>query len=339
MAKIRAISAREILDSRGNPTIEATVWLDSGHTGLASVPSGSSVGKTEAVELRDGDLSRFNGLGVLKAVANINELIGPKIKGLEASAQTKLDQLLIDLDGTPNKRNLGGNTTLAVSTAVLKASAASFNLPVYQYLVKKYALVKKVSQIPTPTFNIINGGKHGAGNLDFQEFHIVPATNKPYREALRIGAEVYQSLKKVLVYRNAIHSIGDEGGFAPNLFTNVEALEVILEAIKGTPYKFGIDIFFGLDVAANSFKKEKGYQIKDQPEPLTAKQFIEYFKQLHSKYHLLLLEDPLEEDDWASWTEITADLGKEVFIIGDDILVTNKVRLEKAISLKACSAI
>src|SRR3989338_6474022 len=247
MAKIKAVSAREILDSRGNPTIEATVWLDSGHTGLASVPSGASLGKNEAVELRDGDLSRFNGLGVLKAVANINELIGPKIKGLEASAQTKLDQLLIDLDGTPNKRNLGGNTTLAVSTAVLKASAASFNLPVYQYLVKKYALVKKVSQIPTPTFNIINGGKHGAGNLDFQEFHIVPASIKSYHEGLRMGEEIYQQLKNVLIQRNAIHSVGDEGGFAPNLYTNLDALEAIMEAIHGTPYRFGFEVFLGLD--------------------------------------------------------------------------------------------
>src|SRR3989338_10489351 len=264
MAKIRAISAREILDSRGNPTIEATVWLDSGHTGLASVPSGASLGKTEAVELRDGDLSRFNGLGVLKAVANINELIGPKIKGLEASYQTKLDQLLIDLDGTPSKRNLGGNTILAVSTAVLKASAASFNLPVYQYLVKKYTLIKKVSQIPTSTFNIINGGKHGAGNLDFQEFHLIPVTNKSYSDALRTGEEIYQKLGEVLTYRGAIHSVGVEGGYAPNLFTNSDALELIVEATMQGGYQSARDVFYGFDVAATTFCKGGMHTIKDQ---------------------------------------------------------------------------
>ncbi|EKD67455.1 MAG: hypothetical protein ACD_48C00392G0002 [uncultured bacterium] len=339
--KIYSINAREILDSRGNPTVETTVILDSGYRGTAAVPAGASLGKYEAVELRDGDKERYGGMGVLKAVQNVNTTLAAKLKGMDASNQTVFDKTMNDLDGTAEKKNLGANSILSISLANAVAVANHTRTPLYKYLNTLFntLLPTKVERMPTPEFNIINGGKHGAGNLDFQEFHIVPATNKPYREALRIGAEVYQSLKKVLVYRNAIHSIGDEGGFAPNLFTNVEALEVILEAIKGTPYKFGIDIFFGLDVAANSFKKEKGYQIKDQPEPLTAKQFIEYFKQLHSKYHLLLLEDPLEEDDWASWTEITADLGKEVFIIGDDILVTNKVRLEKAISLKACSAI
>ena len=339
MAKIRAISAREILDSRGNPTIEATVWLDSGHTGLASVPSGASLGKNEAVELRDGDLSRFNGLGVLKAVANINELIGPKIKGLEASDQTKLDQLLIDLDGTPSKRNLGGNTILAVSTAVLKASAASFNLPVYQYLVKKYTLIKKVSQIPTPTFNIINGGKHGAGNLDFQEFHIVPSARFNFKDSLRIGDEIYKLLGKVLTNRQAIHSIGDEGGYAPNLFTNLDALEIIMETINQTSYSFAKDVFLGLDTASDFFYKNGHYQIKDRAQPFNREELIAYYETLQRQYRLFSLEDGLEEEDWEGWQQLTERLGGQTLIVGDDLLTTNLKRVKTAISKKACNAI
>lgn len=338
---IYSIHAREILDSRGNPTVETTVVLESGYRGTAAVPAGASLGKYEAVELRDGDPKRFDGMGVLKAVENVNTTLEKKLKGTDASNQSSVDKAMLDLDGTPEKKNLGANSILSISLATAVAVANHSRQPLYRYINTLFnALIPtKFEHMPTPEFNVINGGKHGAGNLDFQEFHIVPATNKAYHEALRIGVEIYHSLKKVLAYRNAIHSVGDEGGFAPNLFTNSEALEIILDSIRETNYKFGIDVFFGLDVAANSFKKEKGYQIKDQPEPLTAKQFIEYYKQLHSKYRLLLLEDPLEEDDWESWTEITSVLGKEVHIVGDDLLVTNKSRLEKAISLKACSAI
>lgn len=340
-SKIYSIRAREILDSRGNPTVETTVVLESGYQGTAAVPAGASLGKYEAVELRDGDPKRFNGMGVLKAVENVNTILAAKLKGMDALGQAVLDKTMIDLDGAPDKKTLGANSILSISLAISLAAANHTKQPLYQYLNSFFnsLIPTKFERMPTPEFNIINGGKHGAGNLDFQEFHIVPATNKPYHEALRIGAEIYHSLKKVLAYRNAIHSVGDEGGFAPNLFTNLEALEIILDAIRETPYKFGLDVFFGLDVAANSFKKDKGYQIKDRPDPLTAKQFIEYYKELHAKYRLLLLEDPLEEDDWQSWSEITALLGNEVLIVGDDILVTNKSRLEKAIQLKACSAI
>lgn len=340
-SKIYSIRAREILDSRGNPTVETTVVLESGYRGTAAVPAGASLGKYEAVELRDGDPKRFNGMGVLRAVENVNTILAAKLKGMDALGQAVLDKTMIDLDGTPDKKTLGANSILSISLAISLAAANHTKQPLYRYLNSLFnsLIPTKFERMPTPEFNIINGGKHGAGNLDFQEFHIVPATNKPYHEALRIGAEIYHSLKKILAYRNAIHSVGDEGGFAPNLFTNSEALEIILEAIRETQYRFGIDVFFGLDVAANSFKKPRGYQIKDQADPLTAKQFIEYYKQLHSKYRLLLLEDPLEEDDWESWTQITAVLGKEVHIVGDDILVTNRSRLEKAISLKACSAI
>lgn len=338
---IYSISSREIFDSRGNPTVESTVILESGHRGTASVPSGASVGTYEALELRDGDPKRFFGMGVLKAVANVNGPIAEKLKGLDATNQGALDQALLALDGTAEKKNLGANSMLSVSIASCIASAAYAKKPLYAHVNTLFnaILPTKIERMPTPTFNIINGGKHGAGNLDFQEFHVVPATGKPYYEALRIGVEIYHSLKKILAYRNAIHSVGDEGGFAPNLSTNHEALDVILEAIKTAGYRAGVDVFLGLDVAATSFKTGKGYQIKDQPEPLTTDAFVEYYKNLHSTYKLLVLEDPLEEDDWEGWTKLTALLGAEVLIVGDDLLVTNPVRLQKAIATKACSAI
>jgi len=339
MAKIAKIRAREILDSRGTPTIETTVWLDTGHYGIASAPSGASTGKYEALELRDNDPSRFHGLGVLKAVNNVNQLIASKIIGLDPSQQTALDQTLINLDGTANKSKLGGNSILSVSEAVLKAAAASFNLPVYRYLAQKYQLVKDFKKMPNPTFNIINGGAHGAGNLDFQEFHIVPSVRFPYHEALEIGGEIYHSLEKTLQRRRAIHSVGDEGGFAPNLFTNMDALEVILEAIKQTEHKFAQDVFLGLDVAASWFYKNGRYQIKDRAQPFDRKEFIAYYIQLNREYRLFSLEDALEQDDWQGWTQLTSELSSDTLIVGDDLLSTNKSRVEKGIAKKACNAI
>ncbi len=340
-SKIYSVQAREILDSRGNPTVEATVILESGYRGTASVPAGASVGKYEAMELRDNDQKRFGGMGVLTAVKNVNTIIAAKVKGMDASDQSALDAAILALDGTPEKKNLGANSILSVSLAAAVAASNHKRTPLYRYLNEIFGKYHEIaiSRIPTPTLNIINGGKHGGGNLDFQEFHVVPATNKAYSDALRIGAEIYQSLKKVLIYRNAVHSIGDEGGFAPNLLTNLDALEIILEAIRETPYRFGLDVFLGLDTAANSFKVERGYQIKDKPEVMSGKDLIAYYKDLNKKYRLLILEDPLDEDDWESWTQITSELGKDVLIVGDDLLVTNKERLGKAISLKACSAI
>ncbi len=340
-SKIYSIQGREILDSRGNPTIETTVVLESGYRGTASVPAGASVGKYEAVELRDGDPKRYGGMGVLKAVQNVNTIIAAKLKGMDALSQSTLDATLLGLDETPEKKNLGANSILSVSLAASAAAANQKRMPLYQYLneIFRQTFPVEMTRIPTPTLNIINGGKHGAGNLDFQEFHVVPATNKSYSDAIRMGAEIYHSLKKVLAYRNAVHSVGDEGGFAPNLYTNLDALEIILEAVRETPYHFGIDIFLGLDTAANSFKVERGYQIKDRPEVLTSRELISYYSDLNRKYRLLILEDPLDEDDWEGWTSITALLGKDVLIVGDDLLVTNKVRLEKAIQLRACSAI
>lgn len=340
-AKIYSVTAREILDSRGNPTVETTVVLSSGYRGTASVPSGTSIGKYEAIELRDGDEKRYNGMGVLKAVQNVNTVINARLRGLDATNQGLIDKTMVDLDGTPNKSKLGSNATLSVSMAVAAAAAAHQRQPLYRYLNTMSGDGKPVpmSRIPTPIFNIINGGKHGAGNLDFQEFAIIPGSNKPYHQALEIGAEVYQSVKKILVYRNAVHSVGHEGGFAPNLFTNIDAMEILMEAVKTTPYQFGVDVFFGLDVAASHFKSARGYQIKDRSVPFQSVDFIEYFKKLHEKYRLLLLEDPLDEDDWEGWVSITRELGADILIVGDDLLATNPQRLQRAITQKACSAI
>lgn len=341
MSKVKTIKAREILDSRGNPTVETTVILEDGSSGTASVPSGASLGKYEAVELRDGDPARFGGLGVLRAVANVNQVIGPHLIGFEATKQEEIDETMIKLDGTKDKSKLGANSLLSVSLAAACAAANSSQTPLYHYLNSLFgqSLPTSIEKMPTPTFNIINGGKHGAGNLDFQEFHVVPATIKPYHEALRIGEEIYQALKKVLTYRNAIHSVGDEGGFAPNLFTNLDALEAILEAIKMTSHVFSRDAFLGLDVAATHFKKGDAYQIKDRPIPLSSSEFIEYLQDLNNQYHLLVLEDPLEEDDWEGWIALTQILGAATLVIGDDLLATNRERLEQAIARKACTAI
>ena len=341
MITIKTVQALEILDSRGNPTVETTINLSDGTSSTASVPSGASIGKYEVIELRDKDSSRYNGMGVLKAVKNVNEVISPAILGMDVLKQGHIDEKMIGLDGTPNKSKLGGNAILSVSLAVAKAGAVAVKLPLYSYIAELIdaTLPKKVEHMPTPTFNIINGGKHGIGNLDFQEFHVVPATIKPYHDALRIGEEIYQKLKEVLTERNAIHSVGDEGGFTPNLYTNLDALEAIMEAIRKTDYKFGLDVFLGLDLAASNFKRDATYNIKDRPTALTATEMVEYLEDLHRQYRLLILEDPLDEDDWKDWQLLTEKLGKEVHIVGDDLLATNPERLRKAISDHACSAI
>jgi len=337
MPRISQVYCREILDSRANPTLETTVILDTGHRGLASVPSGSSIGKYEAFELRDNDPDRFNGLGVLKAVNKVNQFIGPKIIGFDPAYQSKLDQTLIDLDGTENKSNLGANSILSVSIAALKASAAAYNLPIYRYLSQKYQI--SITKLPNPTFNIINGGAHGAGNLDFQEFHLIPSTRYPYHQALRLTIEIYQNLKSVLKRRQAIHSVGDEGGFAPNLFTNLDALEIILEAIKISQYKFSQDLFLGLDVAANYFYRSGQYEIKDRAQPFSRDELINYYLELNREYHLFSLEDPLQSDDFDGWAKLTEELGSSCLIVADDLVATNPQRLTKALEAKACNAV
>ena len=339
MAKIINLKAREILDSRGIPTIETEIWLDTGHYAVASVPSGTSTGKYEAVELRDSDPHRFNGQGVLKATNNVNAIIAPQLIGKDPQDQTQIDQLLINLDGTKNKAKLGANAILSVSQAVCEVAAASMNLPTYLYLIWKYRGKDKVAKIPTPIFNVINGGTHGAGNLDFQEFHLIPSTLKPYHQALQIGEEIYQTLEKILIEKGAVHSVGVEGGFAPNLFTNMDALEAIMEAISRTPHQFAQDVFIGLDVAASHFFDNGHYTIKDRSQSFTAKEFLSYYEELGKNYHLFSLEDPLQEDDWQSWQELTALVGHTTLIVGDDLLATNKDRLRKAIDIKACTAI
>lgn len=340
-SKIYTIIAREILDSRGNPTIETTVILESGYRGTSSVPAGASIGKYEAMELRDKDEKRYAGMGVLKAVANVNMVIGPKLRGMDSFNQGAIDTTMIQMDGTPNKANLGANALVSISMATAAAAAAEQRVPLYRYLNALFTtlLPTKLVRMPTPTMNLINGGKHGAGNLNFQEFHIVPATNKPYHIALRMGVELDHILRDMLIYRNAVHSVGDEGGFAPNLFTNMEAIQLLLDAIKQSPYTFGVDVFLGLDTAASHFRSARGYEIKDRPQPLSTKDFIAYLSDLHKEHRLLLLEDPISEDDWDGWKAVTAELGKEVLIIGDDLIATNPGRLEKAIDQKACSAV
>ncbi|AKM79243.1 MAG: Enolase [Candidatus Beckwithbacteria bacterium GW2011_GWB1_47_15] len=339
MSKIANVFSREILDSRGYPTVETTVVLSTGHHGTASVPSSAASGKYEAVEIRDHDLGRFNGYGVLTAVANVNQKIAPAVKNLDVTSQTKLDQRLIDLDGTANKALLGGNAILSVSLAGLKAAASFFNLPLYRYIFQKYRLTPKLAKLPSPTFNIINGGAHGAGNLDFQEFHIIPSVRFPYHTALQIGEEIYQALKHTLKNRDAIHSVGDEGGFAPNLFTNMDALEVMMEAIDSTAYKFAQDVFLGLDVAATFFYQNGHYQIKDRAQPFSGGELIDYYSQLNRQYRLFSLEDALAPDDWDGWAKLTNDLAEDTLIVGDDLLSTNAHRVKKAIETHACNAI
>jgi enolase len=260
---------------------------------------------------------------------------------MDAVDQKALDTALIALDGTPNKEKLGANAILSVSLASAVAAAAEQRIAPYRHINALFSslVATKLVKIPTPTVNVINGGKHGAGNLDFQEFHVVPASSLAYHDALRLAVEVYHAINFILTQRNAIHSIGDEGGYAPNLFTNLDALEVITDAIKTTSYKLGLDAFLGLDIAASHFKSERGYQIKDKPMALSTNQFIDYLKELQKKYHLLILEDALDEDDWEGWREITAAFGKDTLIVGDDLLATNPGRLKKAIDQKACSAI
>jgi len=341
MATIKQIWAREILDSRGMPTIEVAGQLDSGQIAVFSVPAGASTGSHEAIELRDQDEDRFYGKGVLKAVNNVNTVLAQAVLGKDPSNQEEIDNILINLDGTPNKSKLGANAILAVSGLTLRLGAIANNLTLYSWVL---SLVKKMgitvyTKIPTPIFNIVNGGLHGASNLDFQEFHIIPVSSKSYSEGLRMAAEIYMVAGDKLRQKGAIHSVGDEGGFAPNLFTNMDALELLVESIKQTRYGLGRDVFLGLDAAASVFYKNGSYQIKDKTSPLDKPAMLEYYKVLNDQYHLAILEDPLEEDDWEGWKKITEMLASETIIVGDDLLVTNPEKVQKAITEKACTAV
>lgn len=343
MAKIHKIWAREILDSRATPTVEAACQLDSGIIAVASVPSGMSTGSHEALELRDGDATRYWGKGVLKAVDNINTILGPGVaqSQIDVEDQQKIDDLLIKMDGTENKSKLGANSILAVSEVILKAAAASKNIPIYTWveqLCKTHGITPHV-HAPTPLFNMINGGLHGAGNLDFQEFFVIPASTKTYSDGLRIGVEIYMTIGNNLTRRGAIHSVGNEGGYAPNLFTNTDALEILVESIREANYQVGRDVFLGLDVAADTFYKGGVYTIRDKSTPLNETAMIEFYKEVNNMYHLAVLEDPLYEDGWEGWKKLRESFGDQITIVGDDLLVTNPKRVQKAIDEKSCNAI
>ncbi len=341
MAKISKVWAREILDSRGIPTVEAFCMTDNGFISVSSVPSGTSTGTSECLELRDNDPQRFHGKGVQKAVSNVNTILGPAILNMDVSDQVGIDKKLIALDGTKNKSKYGANAILAISMACSKAAAMSANMPLYMYInqLAKAVGMPRNLHVPTPLFNMINGGLHGAGNLDFQEFHVIPATSKKFSDGLRIGAEIYMTIGENLKRRGAIHSVGHEGGYAPNLFTNADALEILVESIKETPYQLGIDVFLGLDVAASVFYKNGTYSIRDKSTALKDTDLMDYYKNINSMYHLAILEDMFHEEAWESWNKIYNELQGQVLIVGDDLLATNPERVEKAIKEKACDTL
>jgi enolase len=341
MSKIQKVWARQILDSRGLPTVETACQLDSGEIAVASVPGGTSTGKYESLELRDNDPANYLGKGVSQAVKNVNDILGPAVWGLEATDQEKVDKKLLELDGTKNKSKLGANAILSVSMVVSKVAALVNKQPLYLWIntLAKRVGIKEEVKVPTPLFNMINGGLHGAGNLDFQEFHVIPATSKPYAEALKMGVEIFMTLGKDLERRGAIHSFGHEGGYAPNLFTNADALEVLFESIKQTQYGIGRDVFLGLDVAASVFYKNGEYVIRDKSAPLSDEALLDYYKTLNNQYHLALLEDPFAEDAWESWKKLSESMKGQVTIVGDDLLTTNMERVQKAVTEKACDAI
>ena len=336
MSVIELVYAREVLDSRGNPTVEVEVALESGAVGRAIVPSGASTGAFEAVELRDGDKGRYIGKGVEKAVANVNEIIAPELEGMDAFDQPAIDALMIELDGTHNKGKLGANAILGVSMAVARAAAEELGLPLFQYIGGVNA-----KQLPVPMMNILNGGEHADNSVDVQEFMILPVGAKSFREGLRMGAEVFHSLKKVLSERGLACGVGDEGGFAPNLGSNREALELIVEAIEKAGYKPGDDVRLGLDVAATEMydKETKLYDLKHEGKKLTAEEMVDLYEDWATNFPIITIEDGLDEEDWDGWKVLTDRLGKKIQLVGDDLFVTNTERLERGIEAGVANSI
>jgi enolase len=334
MSIISEVYAREILDSRGNPTIEVEVHLESGAKGRAMVPSGASTGAHEAVELRDGDDSRYGGKGVLKAVENVNKIIAPKIIGLHAMDQIGIDQVMIELDGTPNKGKLGANAILGVSMAVAHAAADELGIPLYMYLGGFNA-----KKLPIPMMNILNGGKHADNNVDIQEFMVMPIGATSFAEALRCGAEIFHSLKKILQSKGLNSAVGDEGGFAPNLASNEEALATILEAIQAAGYKPGQDVFLALDVASTEMYKDGEYDFEGEGVKKTSDQMVDYLEMLVDKYPIISIEDGIAEDDWDGWKRLTDRIGNKVQLVGDDLFVTNTERLSRGIEAGTANSI
>ncbi|HLI70395.1 MAG TPA: phosphopyruvate hydratase [Ktedonobacteraceae bacterium] len=334
MTTIEDISAREILDSRGNPTVEVEVLLMGGERGVAAVPSGASTGAHEAVELRDGDKRRYNGKGVLKAVQNVNETISDALVGLDAADQVMLDDVMINLDGAPNKGSLGANAILGVSLAAARAAANAQQLPLYRYLGGVSART-----LPVPMMNILNGGKHADNSTDMQEYMILPVGAPSFREALRWSAETYQSLKKVLHDRGLNTNVGDEGGFAPSLGSNREALEIIVSAIEAAGYRPGKDIFLGLDPASSEFYQDGKYVLAREGRTLTSSEMIDLYESWLNEYPIISIEDGLAEDDWEGWAQLRRRLGDRVQLVGDDLFVTNTTRLQRGIEEQAANSI
>lgn len=327
MTTIVDIYAREILDSRGNPTVEVEVELADGTAGRAAVPSGASTGQFEAVELRDGDKSRYLGKGVTQAVSNVNDVLSPEIVGLDATDQVAVDMTMIELDGTPNKSKLGANAILGVSLAVAKAAATSLGLPLYQYIGGCNA-----KTLPVPMMNILNGGKHADNNVDIQEFMIMPVGAETFAEALRTGAEVFHSLKKVLSGKGLNTAVGDEGGFAPNLKSNEEAIAVIIEAVTAAGYEPGKDVMIALDVASTELFRDGKYHFDGEGVVRDTDQMVEFYQGLLDRYPIISIEDPLSEEEWDGWKKLTDSLGSRVQLVGDDLFVTNTDRLSRGIS-------
>jgi enolase len=337
--KIKNIIAQEILDSRGNPTVMATVILKNGIEAESKVPSGASTGSHEALELRDGDENRYLGKGTLKAVANVNDKIAPALIGMDATNQKEIDQAMIDLDGTPTKSNLGANAILAVSMATTKAAAASKGIRLYEYIAELFGNSTNTFKMPIPMMNVLNGGKHAIGSTDMQEYMIMPIGAPSVTEAVRWGSEVFHTLGKMLKAKGFQTTVGDEGGYAPSLKRNEEPLELIIEAIKKAGYEPGVQIAIAQDPAASEFFEDGKYQLKTENKALTSEEMVELYTEWIEKYPIVSIEDGLDEDDWAGFIAQTTKMGDKIQIVGDDLLVTNVERLQKAIDEKACNSI
>ena len=334
MSAIANVMAREILDSRGNPTVEVEITTELGSVGVAAVPSGASTGVHEAVELRDGDARRFNGRGVMQAVDNVNEELGPELIGMDVTDQMGIDSLVIEIDGTENKGRLGANAILGVSLAAAKAAALDVELPLYRYIGGVNAHV-----LPVPMMNILNGGAHAKNSTDFQEFMVMPAGASSFSECLRWGAEIYHSLKNVLSEKGMNTNVGDEGGFAPSLDTNEMALEVILEAIEKAGFRPGEDVWIALDPAASELYKDGKYVLAREDRVLSSDEMVDFWADWMERYPIISLEDPLDEDDWEGWSKLVARIGNRVQVVGDDLLVTNVTRVQRAIDTRAANAL
>lgn len=339
MPSIKNVYAREVLDSRGIPTVACEVELSDGSHSLGFVPSGASTGKNEALELRDGDIKRFTGKGVLKAVSNVNGPIREAILGMDALDLYKVDERMIEIDNTPNKSNLGANAMLSVSLAVAKASSKSSHMPLYQYLATLIGRKQENYTLPIPFLNILNGGKHAIGSTDFQEFMIAPVKFPNFKEALRAGVEIYKALGKILEERNYQPLVGDEGGYAPSLFSNEQAMELLVMAIAAGGYSAGEDVFIALDPAASRFYDADIYQLHRENQSLTAQQMVDFYAKWTEKYPIISIEDGLSESDWNGWRDLTQRVGNQVEIIGDDLFATNKELLTKGIEYKSATGI